>query len=197
MATRTRIATLALLLSVTFAPQLTAGEIKLDQDGWYRWEVAAGAGGEKACCYRFNNGNVQRVGCRLGHGMDEFDSQEPCDIRSDSMQIYVEVRDGRVREIRPLSSACPVRSETDIRIIEDVTTADSIAWLKQQVNDQPALADEAIMALSFHTKEVALQALFDLLENRDQWQETREEALFWLIQSDYDEAFVYLDRLLD
>ena len=53
------------------------------------------------------------------------------------------------------------------------------------------------MTLSFHSKEYALQSLFALLEDKAQTRDTREQALFWLMQSDYDEAFAYLDELLD
>lgn len=193
----TRFSILSLLLCIWFAPQLAADEISISEDGWYRWEVPAGANGRKSCCNRFSNGNIETMGCRLGHGMDEFSLSEPCDAHSDSMQVFVEVRAGKVREIRPLSSACPVRSESEVITFEDVTEVQSIAWLKQQIDENPKVADEAVMTLSFHTKEVALQSLFKLIENRNQPQDNREDALFWLIQSDYDEAFAYLDELLD
>ena len=39
-------------------------------------------------------------------------------------------------------------------------------------------------------------ALTDLLEDRDRKQKTREQALFWLAQSDNDDAFLLLDQLL-
>jgi hypothetical protein len=197
MTSQTLIATLTLCLSIAFTPTLVAADISIDEDGWYRWEVPAGAGGEKSCCYRFDKGNVYLAGCRLGHGLDEFDLGKPCDVRSDTMQIFVKVKDRQVREIRPLSSACPIKTEAEVITLENVTEAQSIAWLEKQIDENPKVADEAVMTLSFHTRDVALQALFDLIENRNQPQDNREDALFWLIQSDYDEAFAYLDELLD
>ena len=194
---RRNITGLVMFLCTCMAPQLAAEEIVLGDDGWYRWEVTAGKGGQRSCCYSYNNGNILRKGCRLGHGMDEFTITEPCEEVSDQMQIFVEVRNGRVREVRPLSSSCPVRSESEVITFNGVTETQSIAWLETLIEDEPRMADEAVMTLSFHPKDLALQSLFGLLEDHHQDQDAREQALFWLIQSDYDEAFAYLDRLLD
>jgi hypothetical protein len=197
MKAQTWIIALVLLYPAIHAPLAVCDEIKLQEDGWYRWEVPAGAGGRKSCCYRFHNGRVDQTGCRLGGGMDEYVLPEPCDIDSDTMMIHVEVRNGKVREIRPLSSACPVRSSTEIHTIESVTVQESIAWLTREADANRTVVDEAVMALSFHSREAALSALFALLENRAMSMEIREQALFWLVQSDYDEAYAYLDRLLN
>ena len=149
MKPRKLITHLAFLILITSAPFLAADETRLEGDGWYSWEVTAGKGGQKSCCYSFNNGNVVRKGCRLGHGMDEFSITGPCDETSGSMRVFVEVRNGNVREIRPLSSACPVKSDSEIRVIENVSGAQSVSWLKEQIEANPKVADEAIMTLSF------------------------------------------------
>lgn len=186
-----------MLLVSGFAGPVAAAEIALGEDGWYRWVVPVGARGMKTCCYEVRAGKVRRVACRLGDGMNEFSPAGDCDVRSDTMQIFVALRNGQVREIRPLSSACPVRSDSEVRTIDQVSTEDSIAWLRDQVNQNPGVADEAIMTLSFHAEDEALDVLVDLLEDTGQRREAREQALFWLVQSDSDEAFAYIDRLLD
>lgn len=186
-----------LLLGALVSTPVSAADLDLREDGWYRWEVAAGADGLKTCCYEVRAGAVQRVACRLGDGMNEFLPSDDCELRSDAMQIFVNVHDGRVREIRSLSSACPVRTGSEVHTIEGVTTAQSIAWLRLQVDENPRVAEDAIMTLSFHAEHEGLGALFDILEDTAQRQDAREQALFWLIQSDSDEAYAYLDRLLD
>lgn len=175
----------------------TADEITLGSDGWYRWEVAAGAGGRHACCYRFRSGNIQNMGCKLGNGANEFGLDKPCQLDSDTMQIFVEVREGQVREIRPLSSDCPVRTGADVQTLENISPADSIAWLLSQAERHPHIMDEAVMTISFHREAEALPTLFGLLKDREITHDTREQALFWLIQTDADEAYAYIDRLLD
>lgn len=187
-----------LLLSAALAPPLAAADITLNDDGWYRWEVSAGSGGRHACCYEFRGGGLTgAVGCRLGHGEDDLAPAGDCDVSSDSMHIYVEVKDRRVREIRALSSACPVSIAGNVRTINDVSTADSIGWLMRQLEGSSRVAEDAIMAVSFHTEPQALEALIGLVEDTTQRQEPREQALFWLVQTESDEAFAYLDRLLD
>jgi hypothetical protein len=198
MASRGWIASSLWLLCAALAGPLAAAEITLRDDGWYRWEVAAGAGGRDACCYEFRGGKITgAVGCRLGHGEDDLAAAENCEVGSDSMQVFVEVQNGRVQDIRALSSACPVSIAGDVRTMDDVSTADSIAWLIAQVDGSPRVAEDAIMALSFHTERQALDALIGLVEDTGQRHDAREQALFWLVQTESDEAFAYLDRLLD
>jgi hypothetical protein len=58
------------------------------------------------------------------------------------------------------------------------------------------LRKDAIFAMSQLQGERAVDALFAVLRNRQLPQGVREQALFWLAQSDSDRAFEYLDRLL-
>lgn len=198
MARQAWIASGLLLLFTALAHPLAAADITFGDDGWYRWEVAAGAGGRDACCYEFRGGNVTgAVGCRLGRGEDDLAPAGNCDVGSDSMQVFVEVKNGRVREIRALSRACPVSIAGDVRTMDDVSTADSIAWLIGQVDGNSRVAEDAIMAVSFHTEPEALEALIGLVEDTARRHNAREQALFWLVQTESDEAFAYLDRLLD
>jgi hypothetical protein len=55
---------------------------------------------------------------------------------------------------------------------------------------------EAVFAMSQLPGERGVDALFAVLESRKMRREVREQALFWLAQSDSDRAFEYLDRLL-
>jgi hypothetical protein len=55
---------------------------------------------------------------------------------------------------------------------------------------------EAVFAMSQLPGERGVDALFAVLENRKMRREVREQALFWLAQSDSDRAFEYLDRLV-
>jgi hypothetical protein len=55
---------------------------------------------------------------------------------------------------------------------------------------------EAVFAMSQLPGERGVDALFAVLGNRQMHREVREQALFWLAQSDSDRAFEYLDRLL-
>ena len=55
--------------------------------------------------------------------------------------------------------------------------------------------EEAVFALSQLPDDRAVKALAAVLENQKLDREIREQALFWLAQSDSDQAFAYVDRL--
>ena len=56
--------------------------------------------------------------------------------------------------------------------------------------------EEAVFALSQLPEPRAVKALAAIVEDRQLDMEIREQALFWLAQTDSDEAFEYFDRLL-
>jgi hypothetical protein len=74
----------------------------------------------------------------------------------------------------------------------------ALRFLIDTVNTGPTmeLRKDAIFAMSQLQGERAVDALFAVLRNRQLPQGVREQALFWLAQSDSDRAFEYLDQLL-
>jgi HEAT repeat protein len=65
------------------------------------------------------------------------------------------------------------------------------------VNDpEDDVREEAVFALSQLPGERGIDALFAVLRDQGLHREIREQALFWLAQSDSDRAFAYLDELL-
>jgi HEAT repeat protein len=56
--------------------------------------------------------------------------------------------------------------------------------------------NKAVFALSQLPGERGVDALFAVLDDRRMEREVREQALFWLVQSESDRAFAYVDRLL-
>lgn len=174
-----------------------AAEPELHKDGWYSWQVAAAPEAQNACCYQFRNDRISSMGCNLGSNESHGTISNPPTSGSDSLQVYVEVAGGEVREILPLSSTCPIRGEPEVTALENVSTAESIAWLRRLIEEQPKMADEAIMALSHHREDEAVPVLISILEDQQHSQAHREQALFWMAHSDSDLAHAYLDRLLD
>ena len=55
--------------------------------------------------------------------------------------------------------------------------------------------EEAVFAMSQLPEERAVDALLGILNDPQMHREIREQALFWLVQSDSDRAYDYLDRL--
>ena len=74
--------------------------------------------------------------------------------------------------------------------------ADSEKEIGFAIEHDRAVSEEAVFALSQLPGERAVDALFTILGNRNVSKKTRDQALFWLAQSDSERAYAYLDQLL-
>ena len=165
-------------------------------DGWHVWHVQGSAGGANACCYRWRGSNTSTQGCDLDGRHGDSISLGECDIDGDRVSVYVRIDASRVTRIRALTANCPVTTRTAVNDMGEVDNSASVAWLLQQVAANSRVADGALAAISAHAGDEAFVALTNLLEDRDRKQKTREQALFWLAQSESERAFDYLDALL-
>lgn len=114
----------------------------------------------------------------------------------DLLSIYVQMKDGAIAKIQANTSECPVKKRTPVNDMGVIPNAASVAWLLQQVDADNRVSGSALAAISAHAGNEAFTALTNLLEDRGRGLKMRKQALFWLAQSDSDEAFSYLDRLL-
>ncbi len=183
---------LFIIRSISNAAELAA-ELR---DGWHSWDVPAGDDGKRACCYHLRHGKVGKEGCHLGPGADGITIDDGCTPVSDTLRVYVLMEDGDAAEIRALSSACPVATSAPVQAEGELGIEESIEWLDRYAHDGSKLADEAVTAIALHEDESALKALAAMVEDRGRGMDVREQALFWIAQSDHDAAFAYLDRLL-
>ncbi len=118
----------------------------------------------------------------------------------DEEQFYVLIKSGKPKEIEIVGHWCnrwngsdkkyPVA--TDLGMLD---TNSSIDWLQQYTGERTDLSSEALAAISRHEGTRAVQVLIDIVESKAHM-DVREEAVFWMAQSDSEEAFNYLDRLL-
>ncbi len=182
------------LLMLAAAADSHAALPAMPQDGWYRWETMAGTQGATACCYQWRPGSVRRMGCRLDGGNGPSIDVD-CDVTSDTLQVFAEVRDGRVRDIRALSAACPVETNAPVHDLGAVDTASSIDWLHGLL-DERAVREDAVLVIAMHENAAAMRSLTALIENRRLDMDLREQALFWLVQLPDDAVYRYFDRLL-
>lgn len=58
------------------------------------------------------------------------------------------------------------------------------------------MREEAVFALSQLPDERAVEALGYILADSGLGMEIHEQALFWLAQTEFDEALAYIDRIL-
>jgi len=114
----------------------------------------------------------------------------------DQISVYVRMKAGKVTKIRALTSDCPETTITPVNDLGVVSNDASVAWLLQQMDAGARISESALAAISAHAGKEAFTALTTLVEDRESSRDLREQALFWLAQSNTDEAFSYFDRLL-
>ena len=165
-------------------------------DGWHVWQVQGTEGGANACCYGWRNGSAKKQGCNLDGRHSRSITLGDCDIEGNQTNIYVRMQDSKVTKIRALTANCPVTTKSPVNDIGNMSIADSVAWLNDQVHADGRVSEDAIAAISAHAGDAAFVALTGLLEDRKRGRKTREQALFWLAQTNSDQAFEYLDALI-
>ncbi len=137
-----------------------------DADGWHSWQVDEANASTEMCCFTRKRGDKSRGGCNLdGHNIS-FSNNGDCSAALGTLQVYVLMDAGRPKDIRVLSSNCPVSTATQITDHGLVSSDDNIGWFRT------------------------------IIEDRDLDHDVREEALFALVLSESDAAYAYLDRLL-
>ncbi len=112
------------------------------------------------------------------------------------LQVYVSMRSDKPGEFRVRSnSVCWDDFNIDANDLGPIDTAQSIGWLRRYILPHSDLSSDALMAISQHAGELPIAILGDIVKTGTD-RELRGEALFWLAQSDNDDAFPLLDRLL-
>jgi hypothetical protein len=166
-------------------------------DGWHAWQVVGSESGTNACCYRWRDGSVSKQGCDLDGRNGNSITLGDCELDSSGqVTVYVRIADGKVNKVRALSADCAVTTQAAVSELGSVPNRDSVAWLINQVDAESRVSGDAIAAISAHAGEEAFAALTQLVEDRGRRKKTREQALFWLAQTESDEAFDYLDAIL-
>lgn len=162
-----------LLLVAVFAAAMidnaarAAEAIAFDADGWYSWRVAtAGEFAEEKFYVRIKSGEPQEIEF-VGHWCQGW------------KRVRVHQR----------------RNYPDAIDLGLVNTDISIDWFRQYIGERSDLSSDALAAISMHDSDRAVQIMIDVVES-DAHMEVREEAVFWMAQSESEEAFTYLDRLL-
>jgi hypothetical protein len=112
------------------------------------------------------------------------------------LQVYVSMRSDKPGEFRVRSnSVCWDNFDIEANDLGPVDSVQSIIWLRRFIKPQSDLSSDALMAISQHAGELPIEILGDIVKTGTD-RELRGEALFWLAQSDNDDAFLLLDRLL-
>lgn len=180
-----------------FADHEAAAELPGNSaDGWHTWTVTGADSANGGCCFSWRGGVAQSNGCHLDGRHITQGLGNDCISESGRLQIYALLDAGKAIEVRALSPQCSVTADSEIADLGEVSPDQSIAWLEQLLNVRGDLRLDAMAAISAHNTTQSVDALVRVIENRKISRNDREHALFWLVQSDSDQAFHYLDRML-
>jgi hypothetical protein len=161
------VALYALLMGAAVLSSATADELlQPNADGWHTWQVDEPGVSSEMCCFTWKRGDNSRKGCNLDGQSIAFSDSGDCAVAPGTIQIYVRLDDGMPKDIRVLSSNCPVSTESEVADHGMISAGESLTWFRSIIEDQRLDID------------------------------IREEALFGLVQSESDAAFDYIDSLL-
>lgn len=197
---------IAALAAVGFAASANAATDNLEsrvtaKDGWTAYRVPLIDGADGPCCYSIR-GDDTKKGCDLDQrswsvNVDQID---PAVAADGALAIYLKVNRGRVERIRSVAASCPVRTASEVRWIEPVEPANSVAMLSSLLDRKVGGTDDhALIALAHHADASAMRALSARAEPSHSLEE-RQHALFWLGQvrgaegADVIERYAATDR---
>ncbi len=172
-----------LLICSPAAAQLTG----MADDGWHTWRVAAIESAPEICCFRWNMGKTSARGCHLDKGHGGFSTNSDGNNATDELQVYALLDNGEVKELRALSSSCPVTADSAIADLGPVSPDTSAAWLEGRIETNDEIASDALAAIAFHSGSDARDALIRQGRRSDD-AEIRSEAWFWLAQTEAEES---------
>ncbi len=155
-----------LLGAVVWSESAAADLLPAKADGWHTWQVDEPSASTEMCCHSWKRGERPHEGCNLdGHNIS-FSGSGDCSATPGTIQVYVRMAKGTPRDIRVLSSNCPVTTESTVTDHGLISAGDNLGWFRSIIEDKKLASD------------------------------VREEALFALVLSESDAAYAYLDRLL-
>ena len=157
---------ISLLVAALISSPVAADQPRLQDDGWYTWQVDEAGASSAMCCFTWERGESTGSGCDLDGRNRTFSTGGDCVAAPGKLQVYTRIDAGKAVDIRVLSSNCPVSAKTEILDIGRLSAEDNLAWFR------------------------------NIIEDKRLGKHAREEALFALVMSESDAAFVYLDRLL-
>ena len=152
-------------------------------NGWSRWAIAAPADAGNWCCFgaladapktcdldseRLNFGSIS-AGGKYGDTA----------TKTRTMHIYANMLQGTLQRLRVFGAGCPVSAKTPIRLLDNIDTNASLAWLNMVSVGASMKETQILPALAMH--EGAQLVLFSLAKHNAA-SGIRRQSWFWLSQ---------------
>jgi hypothetical protein len=188
---------LVVVLLVSCAAVAGRSDAGLDeslQEGWNTWRVTSNDAYRKSCCYRWSMGKRTQKTCDVDAPVTAVSTTQEAASERTEIQVYARIESGRASRILMLSPQCPAQALSPINGLGLIAAESSIAWLQTYVLSSEDVAEQALGAIAGHSGGV--RQLIVVAEDQRLPMVMRERALFWMAQSNSDDAFDYVAMLL-
>jgi len=187
---------IALMLIACLGNETIASSVlDITKDGWHTWRAPAIENSRTMCCFSWTGSGARERICDLDRGHGHYSSSKRIARYSGEIQVYVLIEAGQASKISVLSPQCEVMTKTEISDLGSISADDSIDWLRPYINAKSDVATDALAAISRHSGNYAFQVLAEVVESKADY-DFREEAIFWMVMSETENAFAYIDRLI-
>ncbi len=187
---------IALMVIACLGNETTASSVlDITEDGWHTWRAPAIENSKTMCCFSWTGSGARERICDLDRGHGNYSSSNSIARYSGEIQVYALIEAGQASKISVLSPHCEVVANTEISDLGSVSADDSIDWLRPYINAKSDVASDALAAISRHQGNYAFQVLAEVVESKADY-DFREEAIFWMVMSETENAFAYIDRLI-
>ncbi len=185
--------TLLLLASIALVHStIVFANIELgSEDGWKTWQVEAIDDAPEMCCFNWRNGEVSKQSCHLDRDQGWFVSRSEPAVPGSTVQIFVLLEAGTIKQLRALSSSCSVTANRKIADLGPMNSDESVSFLRTMLPVDTDIASDAIAAIAVHIGADATRALLDIAHHDDN-SDRREDAIFWMGQARIDETATVL-----
>lgn len=174
---------------------IASSVLDITEDGWHTWRVPSIENSQTFCCFSWTGSGARQRICDLDRGHGNYSSSSSIATHSGEIQVYALIEAGKASKISVLSPHCEVVASTEISDLGSVSADDSIDWLRPYITAKSDVASDALAAISRHSGNYAFQVLAEVVESNADY-EFREEAIFWMVMSETENAFAYIDRLI-
>jgi len=174
---------------------IASSVLDITEDGWHTWRVPSIENSQTFCCFSWTGSGARQRICDLDRGHGNYSSSSSIATHSGEIQVYALIEAGKASKISVLSPHCEVVASTEISDLGSVSADDSIDWLRPYITAKSDVASDALAAISRHSGNYAFQVLAEVVESNADY-DFREEAIFWMVMSETENAFAYIDRLI-
>ena len=170
--------------------------VKAVEGHWLAFSLPVLDGTRSPCCWKGKWNGTGEAGCSLERGHESYGTRSDSPL-TDNLNVYAEIRDGQVHNLRVVGEQCPVEGNgAQVTWIGNVDNTAGLDWLEAvaRSDEGDSVSGSALYAFALHRNKEAGKRLYTLAKEVDG--DLSGEAIFWLGDARGEQGFSLLKRLL-